>query len=222
MKERLDKVMRFRRWFIMGGLVWIAAISGVLAEAPPMDRETAYRHLRRAEDAQLRNDWAAAVQDLHMADAMYRVLIRTAPDWEQDYFRFRMESCERQLRMIERRSGVARAEWMDREPQHSPLRVDRYRVLYHALRVENEALQQRVAQLEEEVELLLEMEEIEQARDARRQTNEVPSPVLATPPPVVQSPVVVPNAEVTAEEPAQPESRPAFPVLRERRPLPRF
>ncbi len=203
------------RWIVLVGLIWCAAGANALADdGPAMNRETAYRHLRRAEDAQQRNDWAAAVQELSMADAIYRVLIRTAPEWEQDYYQFRLETCERQLRLVERRSGQSREVLIDQEPEHSPLHEDRYRVLYHALRAENEALHRQVAQLEEEIELLLEMEEIERERAARRQASTPQPNVVPAPPPV-------PPAADVVEEESPSTSRPGLPILRERRPLPR-
>ena len=161
------RIIPWHWWALPAVVLWCATGRAEQPEDSPLfEREEAYRLIRRADDAQHRNDWAAAVQDYAMAQAIYRTLRDTAPNWEQDYFQFRIDDSERKLRLIEQRTDLSRDEWMEREPRFSPARVERYRVLYHALRRENEQLRQRIAALEADLELLLEMEELE--RDRRR------------------------------------------------------
>ncbi len=186
----------------------------VQAEEWVVDRDTAYRYLRRAEMAQQRNDWGPAVQDLTMAMTLYRMLLTDAPEWEQDYFRFRRETCERQLRVIEQRTGVSRDEWMERDSR-SPGRESSYRDLYAALQIENEQLRRQIKRLEDEIELLLEMEELERDRLERHR-----QATMDTAPRPAQMESAVPVPPPALEEPVE-EPQQVGPTIRGRRPLAR-
>lgn len=150
-----------RLWVI---LFLIACAQVSAEEVVSFTQETALEALRRGDRARDRRQWADAVQSYRAAGDMYRVLARNAPDWEQDYFRFRLQTVDREVGLIERQTGRSQAEWLEEPLFDWAAHAEQFRILYVAVSEENRILRERIAALEEEIDLLIELEEI----DARR------------------------------------------------------
>lgn len=147
------------------------------------DRSIAYEWLRRGDHRRDRKEWPEAAQAYQMALVIYRSLSIETPEWEQDYFNFRINQCERELAMIEHTTGRSPEEWLARGEVLTPAEADRYRELYVAVQEENQRLRAVLARkeseielLEEEIEHLLEMEEIENERREQRESSAPASP----------------------------------------------
>lgn len=128
-----------------------------------LERADAYQMLRRGDHARDRREWAKAIEAYQLALDTYRLLGRGAATWEEDYFTFRQEHCEREIRLIEQQTGRAADAWLQvgsasaRDAQH-------YRSLYLEMRQDYERLRHQVIRLENDIEVLIEMAEIEEER----------------------------------------------------------
>lgn len=174
-------------------LIWCLVLPLYAEEAPPrtMERADAYQLLRRGDQARDRREWAKAIEAYQLALDTYRLIGRNVPAWEEDYFNFRQEYCEREIRLIEQQTGRAAEAWLQvgsasaRDAQH-------YRSLYLEMRSDYERLRRQVERLETEVDTLLEMAEIEEERmqarerewrqrEQRRAREEAAQPALDAP-----------------------------------------
>ncbi len=132
------------------------------------DRAEAYQLLRRGDHARDRREWAQAIEAYQLALDTYRLLSRAAAAWEDDYFNFRIDHCEREIRLIEQQTGRAADAWLQvgsasaRDAQH-------YRSLYLEMRQDYERLRRQVIRLENDIEVLIEMAEIEEERQQARE-----------------------------------------------------
>jgi hypothetical protein len=139
-------------------------------ESLQFNRAEAYRYLRRGDQARDRRDWVDTVHAYQTALDMYRVLGRRAEGWEQDYFQFRIAYCERELEMVTTQSGRSVADWLAESGEVSPTEAERYRTLYLSLLEENRRLQAHIQILEDELDIFMELEEIDQSRQERQET----------------------------------------------------
>lgn len=153
---------------LCGNHVVAAASAEEGARSPDVTRSDAYRLLRRGDKLRERREWAEAAQAYYSALSAYQLLAQDAPVWEQDYYEFRLEYCERELAMIVRATGVAVDEWLAEQAVERPAEADEYRVRFYSLQEENRYLRNRLDELEEELELYREMEEIERDRERQR------------------------------------------------------
>ncbi len=195
---------------------WLAG--PVSADDFPFDRSDAYRQLRQGDQARERREWIDAVHAYQTAVDMYRALRSRAPEWEREYFRFRIDYGQRELALIERQTGQSIEEWLARAGPAAPSDLARYQALYRAMLEENEALRRRVAALEDELDAYIEMEEIEQQRAEQRrrqqaeavrremeQTGSAPTHSRAEEPtPTVSPPQGGPRWQVWRRDPDEP------------------
>lgn len=197
-------------------LVFCAMVWGLPSDAAAeageqgvqITRADAYRQLRRGDELRERREWAEAVGSYHEALEKYRALARNAPAWEEDYYRFRIGYCERELAMIVRTTGRSVDNWLAAPEGAVETDTENYRARYLALQEENRYLRNQLEELRRELEIHQEMEDIEQDREDRRSTTPVPAPVaISGEPPVL--------------EPAKPAVRPEpAPARMPRSPLP--
>ncbi len=155
---------------VLMGVSPAGAIAEEAAEerVPQVTRSDAYRLLRRGDELRERREWAEAVHVYYSALEKYQLLARTAPAWEQDYFRFRIGYCERELAMIVRTTGRSVDDWLGERAGAVPARTDEYRARYYALQEENRYLRGQLDALRQELEVYREMEDIEQEREEQR------------------------------------------------------
>ncbi len=145
------------------------------ARLPDITRSDAYRLLRRGDELRERRAWPEAAHAYYSALNTYQLLEKSAPAWEQDYYRFRIGYCERELAMIVRATGISVDEWLTEQPVDLPVETDEYRARFYALQEENRYLSNRLDELEDELELYREMEEIEQDRELQRMMRPEPT-----------------------------------------------
>ncbi len=185
------------------------------AEPIQVTRTDAYRQLRRGDELRERRQWAEAAYAYQTALERYRLLARNAPAWEQDYYRFRIGYCERELAMITRTTGRSIEDWLaerdgaTRRPEAEP-----YRERYEAMLEENRYLRNQLEELRDELAMFYEMEEIELEREQRRQRTQ-PDRREQPPPEARERPQPVPIPEAVRDPvPPRPEPREEQPVPR--------
>lgn len=154
----------------IGLLLWSAPV--INAQEPEtsevVDRDVAYRLLRRGDQARERRDWVVAVHAYQTALDMYRLLARQVPEWDRDFVTFRMDYCRRELALIEQETGDSVSTWLDRMGPSSPVDAERYRVLYRAMLEENRKLREQVDALETELLHYMDREAMEEEDGAPR------------------------------------------------------
>lgn len=176
------------------------------------DRAEAYQLLRRGDHARDRREWAQAVEAYQLALDTYRLLSRGAAAWEEDYFNFRIDHCEREIRLIEQQTGRAAMAWLQvgsasaRDAQH-------YRSLYLEMRQDYERLRRQVIRLENDIEVLIEMAEIEEERQQARERERRQRQQERAQEQAPQSDIDVPDSNASAQKATRPAPR------RERRSL---
>lgn len=155
---------------VLVGMSSVGAYAEELEEErmPHVTRSDAYRLLRRGDELRERREWAEAVHVYYSALEKYQLLGRTAPAWEQDYFRFRIGHCERELAMIVRATGRSVDDWLAERAGAVPIRTDEYRARFYALQEENRYLRGQLDTLQQKLEVYREMEDIEQEREEQR------------------------------------------------------
>ena len=200
---------------VLIGVPPVAAYAEVTEEerVPQVTRSDAYRLLRRGDELRERREWAEAVDVYYSALEKYQLLARTAPAWEQDYFRFRIGYCERELAMIVRTTGRSVDDWLAERAEEVPTRTDEYRARYYALQEENRYLRGQLDTLRQELEVYREMDDIEQEREeqraARPETEREPRREVQEPRP--PEPEVAPVRAPPVERPApRRQERPAL------------
>lgn len=179
-------------------------------DKPTFTRSDAYRLLRRGDELRERREWAEAAHFYRSALEKYRVLAGRAPAWEQDYYRFRIGYCERELAMIVRATGRSVDEWLAERAGDVSVQAEDYRALYHSVQEENRYLRNRVDELLQELEMYREMDAIEQEREEQRAAQTVrDEPELReepeTPPARRGQPTPLPEQPI--EPPVPPEPR---------------
>jgi len=208
---------RFLRILLPCALVWLcsgAAADAEVARDGQVSRSDAYRLLRRGDELRERREWAEAVYVYHSALDKYHALAGIAPAWEQDYYRFRIGHCERELAMIVRTTGRSVDDWLAERPGAVPLEADGYRERYYSLQEENRYLRNRLDELLGELELYREMEDIEEERERQRG----PRPDAEEMEPRAEEPERRQPEASVAPVPEPPVERPA--PRRQERPLP--
>lgn len=178
-------------------------------------RAEAHDFMLRGDQARDRRQWAEAIRSYQAALEMFRMLRGEAPRWEQDYFDFRKDYCRREIRLIEQQTGRSAEAWLEEETTLQAADAERYRLLYHTMRRENERLREKILELEDDLELMLEMEELERQREQAQRRREItpmldeePLPIIghSEPQPVVVQPPPPPRTRVPPPEPARDES----------------
>ncbi len=165
------------------------------------ERREAYQLLRRGDQLRDLREWSEAIRAYQDALARYHVLAASAPEWEQDYYRFRITHGEREIARIVRETGKDEAHWLGTgaEANTQNTVVDPYQAMYEAMVEENRYLRSRIEVLEADLAMYEEMEEMESQREYRRMEN----PGSIDPEPAVEQELEAP-AVVTPAAPIQP------------------
>lgn len=178
--------------FLQTGLVALACLCAAQAGAQSIptkddEQDQAYRHLALANRAYEQKQWGNAVASYREARQRYLTLAETAESWSTELIAFRIQHCEERLLDIVERTGRSEQDWLDELDRLADEENRHYRALYETLLSENRYLQQRVDELEEELELYHEMEMLDEDRERAQQQRARP-PDPPPPPPEPRTP----------------------------------
>jgi hypothetical protein len=200
---------------LLGLIVWTS--SATAADDTEPARKEAYQLLRRGDQLRDLRDWTEAIRSYQDALGRYRVLAAAAPEWEQDYYRFRITHGEREIARIVRETGRDEAHWLGTAVVEIPQQVveDPYRAMYEAMVEENRYLRSRIEVLEADLAMFEEMDEIEGQREFQRMEN--PSVIEPDPasPQQQDAPVVVVPARPVPRYPVADSGPELFPPKRD-------
>ena len=168
-----------------------------------VSRAGAHRFMIQGDQARDRRQWAEAIRSYQAAMEIFRVVGADAPAWDQDYYSFREEYSRREIRLIERQTGRTAEAWLETVETLTAADAERYRLLYHAMQRENQQLRERVEELEDDLELMLEMEELDRQRQRtiiqrRESLPGEPEPEFNQPPQVIEA---IPTQPIPATDP---------------------